>query len=178
MDTTDSAHGQNVPIETKEVEFFPPHPPRIETPEYLATHTLLVETLDTPCRICGVKKSTLTVTEKNPFSAKDLESHHYPIQREYFDACDWKKVAQDFPEVVDQESFIKFVDSPKNMWIICDVHHRSENEGIHHLLANDWVIERYLLDGYKLIDLQKNAAADINADNALVNKDIPENERT
>jgi hypothetical protein len=171
------AHGQAVPVPSQEQDFFPPHPPRTETVEYNATHHLLIGVLDTPCRICGVRRSTLGDPIQNRFNAKDLETHHYPIQREYTDACDWRKVARDFSQVVDQASFLKFVDSPANMWVICDVHHRGERDGIHHTVTNDWIIHRYLLEGYVLTDRAANAAVDLAKDEAIVDAAVPLAER-
>lgn len=171
------AHEQSVPIKTTEAEFYPEHPARADTPEYSATHTLLVDTLDQPCHDCGVRKSTLNDPIQNPYGAKQLETHHYPIQREYADAVDWKKVAKDFPQVVDQVSFIHFVDSPANMLVLCDVCHRSPNRGIHHLITSDQMIKKYLLDGYVLDDVVSNAAADLQKDNQIVDANIPQDER-
>jgi hypothetical protein len=94
------------------------------------------------------------------------------------DACDYRKVARDFGKyVVDQASFLKFVDSPANMKCICSHCHRDERVGIHHAVAGDWIIQRYLLDGYVLVDKVTNAAADIAIDNAIVNAAVPINER-
>ncbi len=173
----EAAHGQAEPVPVGEEEFFPPHPPRTETPEYNATHDLLVNKLDTPCRICGVKKSTLGNPSLNPFKATALETHHYPIQREYTDAVDWRKVARDFTQVVDQPSLIMFVDSPANMWVICSHCHRHPVEGIHHAVTNDWIIHRYLFDGYILNDVAANAAVDLAIDEKIVDQDVPINER-
>ena len=174
----ESAHAQAGPVLAGEDEFFPGHPARVVTPAYRATHEHLVKVLDTPCEICGVRTSTLADPAQNPHGATALETHHYPIQREYADACDWRKVARDYGKyVVDQASFLAFVDSPYNMKVLCSHCHRDEHTGIHHATANDWVIGRYLLDGYVLVDGATNAAADIAKDNALVDAAVPINER-
>lgn len=177
MDTSQSAHDQAVPVAQGEEEFYPEHPARADTPEYLATHKLLVDTLDQPCHDCGVRKSTIGDLTQNLFGAKQLETHHFPLQREYIDAVDWKKVAKDFTQVTDQISLIKFVDSPANMLVLCDVCHRSPNRGIHHLITSDQMIKKYLLDGYILDDVVKNAQSDILKDNQIVNSDIPVDQR-
>ena len=72
---------------------------------------------------------------------------------------------------------IKFVASPKKMWIICDTHHRDPLIGIHHATANDWQIQRYLFDGYILIARAADEAADIAKDNLIVDADVPIDER-
>jgi hypothetical protein len=178
VDTADSAHAQNVPVGKNEEEFFPEHPPRKDTPEYHATHKLLINKQDKPCFVCGVRKSTLGDPTKNPFGAKQMETHHRYVQREFADAVDWRKVAADFPDVTDRESFVKWVDSPENMLVLCDVHHRSTTRGIHHILTSDFWAERYLLDGYILEDVKANAQKDILLDNEIVNDNVPLDERT
>lgn len=175
--TSDSAHAQHVPVSALEEEFYPEHPPRETTPEYAATHRLLTHTLDQPCHTCGVRLSTLGDPTRNKVGAKQMETHHYPIQREYLDAVDWEKVAADFKQVTDRASLVKFVDSPYNMLVLCDVHHRSATHGIHHMLTSDWLIERYLFDGYRLVDVKANEAADIAADNQIVEANVTPDER-
>lgn len=175
---TQTAHAQAVPVAAGEEELIPGHPSRLDTEEYRQTRHLLIVVLDTPCEICGVRNSTLADPAQNPHRATSVETHHYPIQRELADACDYKKVARDYGKyVVDQASFLKFVDSPHNMKCICSHCHRDERVGIHHATAGDWIIQRYLLDGYVLVDKAANAAADIAKDNAIVDAAVPINER-
>lgn len=176
-DTSESAHAQDIPVGQGEEEFYPEHPPREETPEYRATHKLLIYTLDQPCHNCGVRHSRLADPAHNKLGSKQMETHHYPVQREYIDAVDWQKVAQDFKQVIDRESLVKFVDSPANMLVLCDVCHRSKTHGIHHLLTSDWLIEKYLYDGYVLIDSKASANKDILLDNEIVNDNVPLDER-
>lgn len=176
-DTTSSAHAQLVPVGKDEEEYYPEHPPRADTPEYRETHKLLVKTLDQPCFVCGVRYSKLNDPVHNKLGSKQIETHHKPVQREYIDAVDWQKVAQDFKQVIDRESLIKFVDSPANMLVLCDVCHRSKNHGIHHLLTSDWFVEKYLYDGYVLLDVKANAQKDILEDNEIVNDNVPLDER-
>lgn len=132
------------------LEYYPPHPPRADTAEYRATHMLLVYTLDQPCRDCGVRRSTLTDPVNNPLGAKQLETHHWPLQREFADAIDAAKVHREFPEVTDRHSLDMFIDSPKNMLVLCDVDHRSPERGIHHINESLEAVKRFLLDGYVL----------------------------
>lgn len=149
------------------VEFFPEHPPRTDSAEYRATHKLLVVTLDGACADCGVRTSTLGDPERNPHGATQLETHHYPIQRELADAVDPIKVGRDFPEVVDRRTLKLFIDGPKNMLVLCDVDHRSPTRGIHHLNASMQAVKRYLLDGYVLADTVAREAADLATDAKL-----------
>lgn len=111
---------ETVDEETKGLlEFYPEHPPRKDTPEYRATHKLLTHTLDQPCRDCGVRLSTLADPIQNPLGAKQLETHHWPLQREFADALDPLKVNKEFPTVTDRKSLDMFIDSPANMLVLC-----------------------------------------------------------
>jgi hypothetical protein len=142
------------------LEFYPPHPPRESTPEYNATHKLLTHTLDMPCRDCGVRLSTIGDPTKNPLGAKDLETHHWPLQREFADAIDPVKVQKEYPEVTDRKSLNNFIDSPKNMLVLCDIDHRSKTRGIHHIGDALEACKRFVLDGYILNDIGANIVTD------------------
>lgn len=157
--------------ETKEavacVELSPAHPPREETANYRRTHNLMIHEKDMPCHVCGIRNSTLSDVAGNLYHATQLESHHYPIERSLLHACDWRKVHATFPAVYSQESLEMWVDSPENMLILCDVHHRSLKYGIHHLLTQDFAILPYLIDGYVISDDAQHADADVKLDELL-----------
>ena len=154
--------------ETKNLlEMYPPHPPRTSTPEYNATHKLLTHTLDMPCRDCGVRLSTISDLTKNTLGSKQLETHHWPLQREFADAIDPLKVQKEYPEVTDRKSLNNFIDSPKNMLVLCDVDHRSPTRGIHHIGDALEACKRFVLDGYILDDVAVNASKDLAIDEAL-----------
>lgn len=140
------------------VELTPPHPPRVETPEYQKAHNFLINRKNSPCQVCGVTKRTVKNAAKNPFGAKQLETHHYPIERSLADACDPLRVHQDFPQVYDMATLAAFVDSPANLIVLCDVHHRSVEHGIHHLLPADFAVQKYLRAGYLVAATQADAA--------------------
>ena len=157
MSTLDHVH------ETKEevasVEETPPHPARVETPEYKKSHEYLVDKLDSPCKCCGVRKSTLGDPAQNPYGATQIETHHFPIERSLMDACDPDKVHKASPQVIDKASLEAFVDSPANLIVLCDVCHRSPEHGIHHLLPQDWFIQQFLYTGYTIAATPKDAVA-------------------
>lgn len=157
-DTSVLAHVHETSEAVATVEMTPPHPPRVETPAYRAAHSFLINRKNTPCHVCGVTKRTLKNPAKNPFGAGALETHHYPIERSLMDACDPRKVHQDFPQVHDRATLESFVDSIPNLLVLCDVHHRSVEHGIHHLLTQDFAVQRYLLDGYVVAAEVKDAA--------------------
>jgi hypothetical protein len=158
------------------LEMYPPHPPRSDTPEYRATHKLLAKTLDQPCRDCGVRNSTLRDPIANPLNAKQLETHHWPLQREFADAIDPAKVHREFPEVTDRKSLDMFIDSPKNMLVLCDVDHRSKARGIHHINESLEAVKRFLIDGYVLADVAANEAADLATDEKVTAGENPAEE--
>lgn len=149
------------------VEMTPPHAPRVETEAYRKAHRYLIDVQDTPCKVCGVRKSTLGDPTQNKVGAKQMESHHYPIERSLMDACDPNKVHKQFPQVIDRETLEAFVDSAVNLVILCDVHHRSVTFGIHHLLTQDFAILPFLYDGYIVSAPQAQAAQAMAVDNQI-----------
>jgi hypothetical protein len=150
------------------VTMTPPHPPREETPEYKAAHDFLIHQKKAACEVCGVTIDTLGDPKANPFGATAMESHHFPIERSLVDACDPAKVHADFPVVYDRRTLIVFVDSPANLKVLCDVHHRSPEHGIHHLTHADWTVQKYLYEGYLIAALVKDAAAALAQDEQIV----------
>lgn len=149
------------------VEMTPPHPPRTSTPEYARAHKFLVTTKNSPCLVCGVTRRTLRNPAKNPCGAKAIETHHYPIERSLMDACDPVKVHRDFPQVYDAATLAAFVDSPANLIVLCDFHHRSVEAGIHHLLTQDFAVLKYLKNGYQVAATRQDAAAVLAKDEAI-----------
>lgn len=138
----------------------PPHPPRTESDLYKATHHDLVNVKDTPCFICGVTNSTLNDPAKNPFQAKDLETHHFKIEWSLANAMDWHKMKLAYPDFADwdkinpddESTYFWFVDSEYNMLVLCDVHHRGNFHGIHAVEHAVWLAQKFVKDGYTFID--------------------------
>lgn len=161
------AHVHETTEAVETVEMTPPHPPRTDTPAYLRAHSFLVNRKNAPCEVCGVTKRTLRNPKRNPFSAAALETHHYPIERSLMDACDPAKVHRDFPQVYDRATLAAFVDSPANLKVLCDVHHRSLAHGIHHLLPQDFAVQRYLYDGYLVAVRPADAATALAANERI-----------
>lgn len=155
------------------LEFYPPHPPRVDTAEYRHTHHQLINVEDRPCADCGVRRTTLADPAANPYGAKQMETHHYPLQREFGDAYDPAKVGQDFPQVTDRHTLKAFIDSEANMLVLCDVCHRSPHRGIHHINASLQAAKRYLFTGYVFADTTANEAADEATDAQLTAGENP-----
>ena len=150
------------------LEETPPHPPREETPEYARAHHFLVYTKNSPCEICGVTRRTLGNPKRNPFGATAIETHHWPIERSLMDACDPRRVHKDFPQVYDMATLAAFVDSPANLIVLCDYHHRSAEAGIHHLLTQDFAVMKYLRAGYRVAARASDAQTALATDERIM----------
>lgn len=149
------------------LELTPAHAPRVETETYRKAHHTLIYELDKPCIICGVRNSTLHDPTENRLHATCMETHHFPIERSLVNACDWRKVHQQFPQVIDEASLEAFVDSPANLYVLCDVHHISVEYGIHHLLPQDFYIQPFLRDGYHVVAPAAAVAVDTAQDEQI-----------
>lgn len=162
------AHVHDTVESVASVEMTPPHEPRETTPEYARAHHFLIYTKNAPCAVCGVTRRTLGNAKRNPYHAAQLESHHYPIERSLMNACDPRRVHRDFPQVYDMATLAAFVDSPANLIVLCDYHHRSTEAGIHHLLTQDFAVMKYLRAGYRVAASQQTAQAAQAADEAIM----------
>lgn len=148
-------------------EMTPPHAVRVNTAAYEKSRKYLIDTQDKPCVVCGVRKSTLLDATQNRFGTTELETHHFPIERSLLHACDPDKIHHAFPEVIDKETLEAFVDSPRNLIVLCDIHHRSLEQGIHHLLVQDYAILPYLLDNYQIVATAQDKAVVQQKDQAI-----------
>lgn len=153
------AHVHETPETVATISETPPHPPREETPEYAAAHHFLVYEKKQGCEVCGVTADTLDDATINVWKATALETHHWPIERSYADACDPVKVHADFPSVYNRATLMQFVDSPGNLKVLCSTHHRSTEHGIHHLLPAQFAVQKYLYQGYSIAAVASDAAA-------------------
>lgn len=123
----------------------PDHEPREDDPyaaEYRAARHHAIDVLDSPCWICGIRKST----------GGRMETHHSVIEWSLANGIDPKKLAADFPEldISDEESFRKWLDSEGNLLVLCDVHHRGF-PGIHSVTYPPFRAQRYAKDGVELL---------------------------
>jgi hypothetical protein len=135
--------------------FYPPHDARKESPAYARVHKQLVK--EHGCLICGVTYDILKDKKsredlgKNPYAAKQLETHHHVIEWALANAIDTGKFnALVFPHLkarhpdryksplTDQEVKDWVDHSPDNLWVLCDVHHRAKYFGIHEITDPLW----------------------------------------
>lgn len=145
-----TAHAQSRQL--TETVFYPDHDPRKASAEYKRTHEHLVDELDEPCWVCGVRKSTLGDPAQNPHGATQLETHHVQVEWALANAVDPAKILADFPAMgaADDEHLRAWLDSEGNMLVLCDVHHRHGLYGVHMVTYPAWVVQRRLVDGYDL----------------------------
>lgn len=125
----------------------PDHAPRSTTTLFLKTRKQLIDKVDGRCWICGRNEEQ---------SGDPMEAHHWNIEWAFANAVDWELVKKDFPdfpnwdELFSTQNYSLFVDNM--MWngkLLCKEHHVGLNAGIHYTPYPNWVIQRYLKEGYQ-----------------------------
>lgn len=118
--------------------WYPDHPPRAESARFEATKKALIKDQDVACYICGSKELR--------------EVHHFHVEWAFAEGVDWdhmKTLHTDF----DWSSFKSaedFVDSPYNMMVLCQNHHRHANHGIHNLPYPIWIMQRHAASAFTM----------------------------
>lgn len=133
--------------------FYPAHDARRETGAYKAVHHTLVVEQGRACLICGVRNSTLKDDLKNPYGARQMETHHHVIEWalanainvDYFNTRLLSNLRRQHPGREDyqkdftQQQVLDWVDHDEhNLWVLCDVHHRAKYFGIHEISFPVW----------------------------------------
>jgi hypothetical protein len=148
----------------EEFTIYPDHAARVESPEYKKVHDDLVKKKNLPCLACGVTFKTLRDRKRNPFGAKQLETHHHVIEWSLANAIDANKFNQrvrphlairhrDNPMYqremtpVEVEAWVDH--SPDNLWVLCDIHHRHKWLGIHAITFPIWGPQDILRPGFE-----------------------------
>jgi hypothetical protein len=138
-----------------ELQFYPEHDPRTESPEYKKAHHRLAVELDLPCLVCGVRNSTLKDEASNRYQARAMETHHHMVEWALANAVDVDRfnaavrpnLAHKHPndptwhyeQPFDADKIRQWVDhSEHNLWVLCDVHHRAKYLGIHEITYPIW----------------------------------------
>jgi N-methylhydantoinase A/oxoprolinase/acetone carboxylase beta subunit len=135
-----------------ELDFYPAHDERKETPEYVKAHKHMTVELDLPCIVCGIKRTTLD-GGKNRYGSKAMETHHHVIEWALANAIDVDKFnkailpnlrhkhpdRREYSQPFTQKQVADWVDhSEDNLWVVCDVHHRAKFLGIHEITFPIW----------------------------------------
>ena len=146
------AHGVSRTLH--ETIWYGEHDHRTASAEYRRTHKHLIDVLDEPCWVCGVRKSTLGDPSKNLHGASQLETHHAVLEQALASAVDPAKILADFPAMgaADEPHLRAWLDSEGNMLVLCDVHHRHGFYGVHMVSYPAWVVQRHEWDGWDLKD--------------------------
>lgn len=131
-----------------ETIFYPDHDPRKASSEYKRVHNHLINELDEPCWICGIRKST----------GGQMETHHFHLEWALANSADPEKIIKDFPDmdIADIEHLRAWLDSEGNMLVLCEHHHRAGLYGIHSVTYPAWVAQRYQKSGWDLAEGPKN----------------------
>lgn len=116
-----------------ELVAYPPHEPRTASATYRRTHDHLVNELDAPCWICGVRKT----------QGGAMETHHAHFEWASQNGLDLAKVTADWPDIHDRDQLAEWIDSEGNMLVLCAVHHRGQHTGIHSISYPGWLLQRY-----------------------------------
>ena len=115
--------------------YYPEHERRTTSPEFAHTRHQMIDVERKVCEICGTPQK--------------LEVHHFYIEWSLTNAVDWEKFKVDYPQFAHYNTIEKFVDSPDNMMILCQDHHRHKDKGIHCMDFPEWRIQKYLKANFK-----------------------------
>ncbi len=132
------------------ITYYPPHPPRVATDVYAASHKLLTVTQNKPCWACGITHADI-VSKATPNIAPGLamETHHFWAEDAFTGegvgtgGIYWPRIMADHPtfdwagsgfELDDPATWKHFVDSPFNLQVLCAACHRASS-AVPHWLA-------------------------------------------
>lgn len=115
--------------------YYPEHERRSESVEFRHTKFKLLKKENRGCFICGTHEK--------------LEVHHFYIEWALMNAVDWDIFLKDYPQFSNYNSIEEFVDSPDNMMILCQKHHRHRDFGIHMMDFPEWRIQKFIKKDFK-----------------------------
>ena len=123
-----------------ETVYTPTHPKRgSSSEEFKETKAALIK--ESPgCYICG------RTAEESGFP---LELHHSAVEWSLANSADLAKIQVDYPQA---KSIEQFLDSVDNGTILCAFCHRHKEHGIHMITFPAWIVQKYQLDGWDLVN--------------------------
>lgn len=145
-----------------EEQLIPAHGQRRASPAYRTTRQRLIA--ERGCVLCGVTQATLRDPKRNPFGAKQMETHHRLVEWSFTKAVDLAKfntrvlpgLRRTHPDRalyahdLTQQELEAWIDADAdNMWVLCDVHHRHVGVGIHMVSGPEWGPQDLLLDRFQ-----------------------------
>lgn len=135
--------------------FYPAHDPRTESAEFARVRRAMIHDEDQPCRICGVRQSTLGNKRVNTWAATQMEAHHCVIEWAFTNLVDLVKfqrvivaprAAQDpakYGRKFTKAAVRAWIDHDRdNLQTLCDVHHRHKYFGVHAVTGPVWEAQR------------------------------------
>lgn len=120
--------------------YYPPHPPRVETPLYVRSHHLLTVQQDSPCWGCGIRHSDIVAGDNpNIGAGMAMETHHFWAEDAFsgegwLGGIYWPRVMSDHPTfdwagsgfvLAEPATWTYFVDSTFNLQVLCSSCHRA-----------------------------------------------------
>lgn len=120
---------------------FPDHAARAHDPHYTAFESLRRALEKTPQWQCAIG------AELSDFSACDtahpLELHHSIVEFAVANEVDLTAIGHDFPEIKTEDDLQAFLESGRNVQVLCQFHHRGHG-GIHVASYADYEAEKYV----------------------------------
>ena len=120
----------------KESVYTPSHPQRGDSSAEFKSSKEALEKETPGCWVCG---RTDVV----------LEGHHLRAEWSLINSVDLAKIQKDFPAA---KSLEEWLDSVDNLILLCPDHHRSPLHGVHMVTMPAWIVQKYQLDGWDLVN--------------------------
>jgi len=130
-----------------ETVWTPTHPKRGESSAEFQASKKALEAISATCWICGK-----TAEE----SGLPLEGHHLNTEWSLINSADWAKVQENFPHAKDLETWL---DSTDNLILLCAKCHRSPLYGVHMVTMPAWIVQKYQLEGWDLVNGPNHTSA-------------------
>ena len=136
------AHEHEVKRTIHEDIEYPDHEKRTESSEFNRNKRLMVKQLDLPCWICGSKdaREVHHIHEWSLWAALDQDKVLSSLHA--FDPYGYTHTAGDKP--------IESPDDIRNLVVLCEMHHRGENTGVHDLTMPIFFPQRAVKEGMSI----------------------------
>jgi hypothetical protein len=123
-----------------ETVYTPSHPKRgSSSAEFRASKEALEK--ETPgCWVCGRSAEQV---------GAPLEGHHLHAEWSLINSVDLAKIQESWPQA---KSLQEWLDSVDNLVLLCVEHHRSPLYGVHMVTMPAWVVQKYQIDGWDLVN--------------------------
>ena len=123
-----------------ETVYTPSHPQRGASSAEFQESKKALEAISATCWICGKTAEQ---------AGGPLEGHHLNTERSLINSADFAKVKESFPHAKDLQTWL---DSTDNLILLCAKCHRSPMYGVHMVTMPAWIVQKYQLDGWDLVN--------------------------